>query len=69
LKRLALLWLACAAVGFAVTASAASIIALACDRARPPRVQPLAQPTARQDALRGRGAPKYGYTGQRLLGN
>jgi len=69
LKRLALLWLACAAIGFAVAASAATVIALALDRHPAPRSQALAAPTTRQNAASDRGAPTPGYTGQRLLGN
>jgi hypothetical protein len=61
--------LACAAVGFAVAASAASMIALACDRATPPRLQAMTEPTTRPGALSDRGAPANGYSGQRLLGN
>jgi hypothetical protein len=70
LKRLALLWLACAAVGFAVAASAAVVIALAFDRAPAPRSQPLATPTTRQDtASDSTGSRTPGDNGQRLLAN
>jgi hypothetical protein len=70
LKRLALLWLACAAVGFAVAASAAAVIALAFDRAPPARNQALAAPTPRQNTASDRSnAATRGYSGQRLLGN
>jgi hypothetical protein len=69
LKRLALLWLACAAVGFAVAAGAAVVIALAFDRAPAPRSQPLA-PTASQDAASdSAGQRTPGDNGQRLLAN
>jgi hypothetical protein len=68
LKRLALLWLTCAAVGFAVAASAAAVIALAFDRA-PPHGQTLAPPTAQNAATDRRESATPGYSGQRLVGN
>ena len=70
MKRLALLWLTCAAVGFAVAASAAAVIALAFDRAPAARSQALAAPAPHQNTGSDRtdkAAP--GYSGQRLLGN
>ena len=70
MKRLALLWLACAAIGFAVAASAAAVIALAFDRAPSTRGQALAAPSARPNTVSDRGdAATPGYSGQRLLGN
>jgi hypothetical protein len=70
LKRLALLWLTCAAIGFAVAASAAAVIALAFDRTPTPRAQAMAAPTTRQSTANDRRDPSApGYSGQRLLGN
>lgn len=70
MKRLALLWLTCAAVGFAVAASAAVVIALAFDRAPAPRSQAMAAPATRPDPASDRAeAPTPRYSGQRLLGN
>jgi hypothetical protein len=70
LKRLALLWLACAAVGFAVAASAAVVIALAFDRPPAPQAQARAATQAHRDeANDAAGARTPGYNGRRVLDN
>jgi hypothetical protein len=69
LKRLALLWLACAAVGFTVAVTAAVLIALVFDR--PPAWQATAEasPAAAQRAPHNAAPPSRTIdTGRRLLG-
>ena len=69
MKRLALLWLACAAVGFAVAASAAVVIALAFDRPAPAwRASAMVTAPAPQAAPRSADPPHTIDTGRRLLG-
>jgi hypothetical protein len=70
LKRLALLWLACAAVGFAAAASAALVIALAVDRPTAPHERAAAAHPAHQGpANNAANARTPGYNGQRLIDN
>jgi hypothetical protein len=67
LKRLALLWLACAAIGFAVAASTAVVIAIACDHGPNWRDAMVAVPA--QSAPRNVAEPPRAIdTGRRLLG-
>jgi hypothetical protein len=69
LKRLALLWLTCAAVGFAVAACTAVVIALAFDRGSEWRPRPLAAAPTRHGAPSDSVVPPIaGDTGHRLLG-
>jgi hypothetical protein len=69
LKRLALLWLACAAVGFVVAACAAVAMALAFDSPTPWRSSALAGAATPQGATRNAAeAPRAIDTGRRLLG-
>jgi hypothetical protein len=67
LKRLALLWLACAAVGFAVAACTAVVIAIAFDHGPTWRDAMVATPA--QSAPRNVAEPPRAIdTGRRLLG-
>ena len=67
MKRLALFWLLCAAIGFAIAAAVAVVLALAVDhspsnRSPPPPSHPAGQQTAGPAAMPG-------YRGRRLLGD
>ena len=69
MKRLALLWLTCAAVGFAVAACTAVVIALAFDRPATWRASAMVTAPAPQAAPRNAAVPPHTIdTGRRLLG-
>ena len=69
MKRLALLWLACAAVGFAVAACVAVLISLAFDRTPAWHGGAIAGAAAPQGAPHNAlDPPRAINTGQRLLG-
>jgi hypothetical protein len=68
LKRLALLWLTCAAVGFAVAACTAVVIALAFDRISTRHASAMAVAAPRSTPHNAADPPRAIDTGRRLLG-
>ena len=67
MKRLAFFWLLCAAIGFAIAASAAVIISLTVDH-RPADSAPAANGLVAHQTTGG-GRPTADYSGRRLLGD
>jgi hypothetical protein len=66
-KRLAFFWLLCAAIGFAIAATAAVVISLTLDHRPAAAAEATAGLQTRQDG--GGARPAADYSGRRLLGD